>query len=332
MSEQPHPPAEDITGDFVKSENEDVAQRTDDEAEIRQEPEPQGVKTEQRHVSEMPPVQPHYGTDDLWEYPRLRPDGSPVNFHNYPILKFGVTVVDDEATMSVPSREHLNEVAEIYNPGGFVFETVDGTSMLPARNFLAFIAEKKFPMAQENDNNNQVYGLVDPFKDFIAGGTLGYDALEAYEKHVLDNPADFLVNLSTHDLVEHVGLVAIPHTEADKIAQLADVMARIGDPEKAYIKDIQANFVAHFDRFLDLLSYYALLPSTIKDAAVLEFKDKLWDEVEGLQSGLVSRAQSELIGVVGNTVAEAHESTPAEPLIDRQKLDENISRLQAIPQ
>jgi|CXWL01.1.fsa_nt_gi hypothetical protein len=196
-----------------------------------------GFETQLRPIEALPEV----ATDvipgqEFWSRRVLRPNEPGPNFHNLPALKLGVSYEDDQAILTVPTLEHINQFVDKHNPGGFRFMNT-GSGLVADTEFLHAIAEGTFLVSSDKTSAVTINDWGDKYHSLS------------------DRPRTFQSNYYEHDHVEHLGLAAIDATEAHKLVELAASLSNLSQSEH-YI----SSEVRQLDTLLGYLSDYALLP------------------------------------------------------------------------
>ena len=283
------------------------------------------LRISERPIAELPAVKPNTESEseEFWVRRGLRPETEGGKYHNIPVLGLGVRYEGDKAILSVPTSRYLNGVVDKYNPGGFRFVDVED-GVIDGLGYLESIQKGEFPLSTSHEID--VGGTPDTYQ------VVKYGKDEAFDD-VATDPKGYNPMLSghEHDIVDHIGIAALPTSEAQKIAKVAglkleDYHSRInpanqpkipeipGLADKYFSPEAQRPFldtsVGFIDQTLDDLSYYATMPAVSKNEEEAEIKDEIWQRIVNSWT-------------IGGTRKE-------ELMLDRAAFDNRIKEMQAI--
>lgn len=334
MSEQEH-----ILGQANESAGKDLAVKL---SEIQQDTDPQTAFF-RKPIDQLPPVDNESREgDEFWAQRRLRPGGEEDNYHNMPVLGFGIDYDDKEAVLSVPNIDYVNSVVSAHNPGGFSFVEA-GPGLGSWDSFLSMIADKQFPAS--NSKDVLYFGVPDEFLEFTnffedpngnqytteEGTPIKRNGSTIYDPHYSKTER---VSLYEHDRVDHLGIIALPASEADSIAKAAEYARHVEGNYNG--DDIRATITATLDRYLDGISAYALIKHDSNDIEIWNYKDYSWAYLKEQAAHLDRLIASNVINEPENrnlttegVMAIFYEQNVSFG-IDRDKFDANIARMQAI--
>jgi hypothetical protein len=291
-------------------------------------PNPEGNMVFERPISELPPVRPFTEKegDEFWAQRKLRSEWEGGNYHNMPILGLGITYDGERAILNVPSKGHLNSVVKRYNPGGFKFVGAEGFE--EEGSILTLLENGEFPLSENHTINTS--GIPDTYLELKYGEDSEWQAAME-ERQKTGNPNQ-MVSISEHDMVDHIGIAAIPSSEVQKLANLAH-MIKIGG-------GLPWDYVAGLDRVLDQLSYYAILPNAPHSTEQAQLKDKLWDSIQiqlnGIARNVVMHNGMRMTGIEDiDNMPDKNDERYEEEFnknfaINRTAYDEQIRIMQAI--
>lgn len=332
--------SEHKSGQEIESTGEGLAAQL---SEVKQDQTPQ-ITVFRKPIDQLPPIDNESREgDEFWAQRRLRPGGEEDNYHNMPVLGFGIDYDEGEAVLSVPSLDYVNTVVDTYNPGGFTFIEV-GAGLGDADSFLSMISNKQFPAS---DNKDVLYfGVPDEFVEFTNffedpdgeqylaedGTPIKTMRSTIYDPHYSKTER---ISLYEHDRVDHLGIIALPANEADKIAKAAEY-ARSAEGYGGPDFNTRAMIVGRLDRHLDGLSAYSLVKHDSNDIEIQNYKDYLWATLVK-EAAYLDRLLAEDIMKKPEYRDFTREELMAEFYkqdvsfsIDRETFDANIAHMQAL--
>jgi hypothetical protein len=247
--------------------------------------------------------------EEFWCRRQLRPDGEGSNFHNLPLLRFGIDYEGDTARLSVPSMGFINGLVEKYNPGGFTFEEASGTDSIDT--YFDRISRKKYPMSNTRDFDNG--GVADKYRAFIADS----------EPNVWPDRNILGISPYEHDMVDHLGIFALPTSEADKIVYYCNLIIQCTE-----VKEFdKATMVNNLDRMMDLISAYAIADDIYDIERKDSYKDFLWRTFKSYQSNFIT---SLAFTLMSNVEVETDPYYDEHCEIDRTSFDAKIAELKEL--
>ncbi|MDB5163492.1 MAG: hypothetical protein JWS12_109 [Candidatus Saccharibacteria bacterium] len=265
------------------------------------------IEVFRRPIAELPEV----GDDvilgqEFWSRAALIPGEEGPNYNNMPAFGFGIHYKGEEAVLTVPSLDYVNQFVDTHNPGGFHFED-SSNGNLDGEEFLRITAQKKFLVSQDRSK---------PFKV--------YDAATRCLKHGSDVYI-IVTDYYEHDRTDHLGLSAIEGSEAQKVVSLVEALL-----ETDYIK---TNDTKALDALLSSLSDYALLPSRPVTEFDKEAKVTVRDIIQSLIRSFAGNLAILKFGpsLELDSLKEHTNEIAKDYLLDFDVIDQKIAELQALP-
>lgn len=212
-------------------------------------------------LEDLPPIGDYSEPGEpFWCRRQLRPEGEGSNFHNFPILQFGIRYDHEQgmAVLTVPKVEYINFIVEKYNPGGFTFEPVHEAGADTAAKFFERLSRGAYPSSEDREIDNSA--LADKYKAFLVKS----------ERAVW--PTGPTMSPYEHDLVDHAGIIALPADEVNKIMKTAEKLLDIDPMDQPYA-------CGCMDRLMDLLSAYAIASDIYSVEHKDSYKDALWKHI-----------------------------------------------------
>jgi hypothetical protein len=273
-------------------------------------------------INQLPEIGPKSREgDEFWNSRKVRPEGKGPNFRHLPVLGFGIRYEGERAILSVPNTAYVNRVATEHNPGGFTFyeKEVQPEDMLlgSGTEFLSQLAAKNFSISK--DRRVSIAGIYDSWVMFKSRSGVDHTFL-----------TEMNISLYQHDMVDHVGMVAAPASEVDKIARISANILSLGHLWDW--KNDRGGFIGYLDRALDMISAYATLPSNDWTEEMHDFKNFLWAGIEEAQGLANGHAMGLLLeGTDADHLRAIKANGGMRLALDRAAFDANIKRMQALP-
>lgn len=198
--------------------------------------------------------------EEFWSRASLQRNTEGPNFRNLPVFAFGIVQEGDQAFLFVPSLKYLNQVVDQHNQGGFhlapAFGHVDSDA------FLEMITKKNFPRGSDTST---MFGFVDPFLMYLRSERLpGAFYNTSPRLPIEEREATIVTNYYEHDMADHIGLLAAPRAEVNKLQTVGEAVQKHG----ASID--KSSFVVTLDALLGFLSSYAITNDTSTPQAARE--------------------------------------------------------------